>query len=94
MSERERLADALLRRASEAVDAAGAIVAESEVLVEVSGRLRGGMLTTRCAWCGRYRVAGRWVVVVRQERLFESTRTSHGICPDCTKALRDSGMSV
>jgi hypothetical protein len=92
--EEERLTDALLRRASRAVEAAKEIVEESEVLVEVSAALREQGLTTRCAWCSRYRIGDRWVVVVRQERLFEAAATSHGICPACVAVLQDTGLSV
>jgi hypothetical protein len=89
----ERLQDALLQRASTAIEAAERTVADSEVLVSVSTALREQGMATRCAWCGRYRIGDRWVVV-RERALFGSLGTSHGICPDCIGTLREAGMSV
>lgn len=91
--EEERLQDELLRRAQKAVDAAAEVVAHSQVLASVSSALRDGTLTSRCAWCGRYRIAERWVVVGRGD-MIERTHTTHGICEDCVAALRDAGLSV
>jgi hypothetical protein len=88
-----RLHEALLRRAQEAVDAAAEIVADSEVLAHISTVERGTGLMSRCAWCGRYCVEGRWVVVRPKPEHLED-RTSHGICGACVAALREAGMSV
>jgi hypothetical protein len=88
----ERLNEALLTRAQEAVDAAAAIVAESEVMAQLAAVRRGKGLMSRCAWCSRFRVEGRWVVVEPWPGL--ENRTSHGICEDCVAALREVGMSV
>lgn len=54
--------------------------------------LRGTGFTTRCAWCGRYRVGDRWVAVKDVPSIKESS-TTHGICEDCMAALRDAGLS-
>jgi hypothetical protein len=85
---------ALLARARQATDAAARIVEDSEVLVEVSEKLREGMLVGRCAWCSRYRLAGRWVVVERMPKSAVFTSATHTICDDCLQALRETGMSV
>jgi hypothetical protein len=50
-------------------------------------------LTTRCAWCGRYRIDDRWLVVERVP-VFAERRASHGICDDCIAALKGAGLSV
>ena len=92
-ADEERRNDALLRRAQEAIDAAREIVADPEVLAQVS-ILRAGMgLIGRCAWCGRYCVGGRWFVVEPKPQGLED-KTSHGICDECVKVLREAGMSV
>jgi hypothetical protein len=90
--ETRRLQDALLKRAQDAVEAAEEIVAHSQVLVHVTEDLRELGLTTRCAWCGRYRVEGRWVVLAASP-LITASHTSHGICEDCVEALRSAGLS-
>ena len=87
------MSEALLERAQEAVDAAQKIVADPEVLAHVSLVRAGRGLISRCAWCGRYRVGGRWFVVDPKPQGLE-TKTSHGICDDCVAVLREAGMSV
>jgi hypothetical protein len=89
----ERLNEALLKRAQEAVDAAAEIVADPEVLARVSVVRAGTGLISRCAWCGRYRVGGRWFVIEPKPQGLEN-KTSHGICDDCVAVLREVGMSV
>ena len=84
---------ALLRRAQEAVDAAARIRAHSEVLVVASAVLRESGMASRCAWCGRFRFAERWVVVALPV-FAERVEVTHGICEDCVGALRAAGMSV
>jgi hypothetical protein len=37
----------------------------------------------RCAWCGRYRLNGRWI----EEAELDDVRASHGVCPDCFRDL-------
>lgn len=91
--EEERLQDELLNRAQKAVDAAAEVVAHSQVLASVSSALREGALMSRCAWCGRYRIAERWVVV-GPGGMIELTQTTHGICEDCVAVLREAGLSV
>jgi len=53
-----------------------------------------GGLTTRCAWCGRYRIDERWLVVERVPAFAERRGVSHGICDDCIAALKGAGLSV
>jgi hypothetical protein len=89
----ERLNEALLKRAEKAVDAAAEIVADPDVLAHVTVVRAGTGLISRCAWCGRYRVGGRWFVVEPKPQALEN-KTSHGICDDCVAVLRQSGMSV
>ena len=52
-----------------------------------AGAPPGAVWLTMCAWCGRHKVAGRWVAAPQpgpfdalgpDERLL-----SHGICPSC-----------
>jgi hypothetical protein len=91
--EEERLHEALLARAQEAMDAAAEVVAHSEVITTVSSDLREGALTSRCAWCSRYRLRdGRWVAI-RASVMIELADTTHSICDDCVRVLRDSGLS-
>jgi hypothetical protein len=91
--EEERLREALLRRAREAVDTAAETVAHSLVLTTVATDIREGGMTRRCAWCGRYLIGDQWVTVA--DSLFvERTRTSHSICDDCVASLREDGLSV
>jgi hypothetical protein len=89
----ERLNEALLKRAQEAVDAAAEIVADPEVLAHVSVVRAGTGLISRCAWCGRYRVGARWFVIEPKPQGLEN-KTSHGICDECVAVLREAGMSV
>ena len=51
----------------------------------------GAAMPSRCAWCGRYRVGDEWLTV---ERPAAGARVSHGICPDCVEALRNTGQSI
>jgi hypothetical protein len=88
-----RLHEALLRRAEEAVIAAEQIVATSLVMTSISTDLREGSLTSRCAWCGRYRVGeDRWVRV-GPNVVVDMADTTHGICEDCVDALRAAGLT-
>jgi hypothetical protein len=87
------LHEALLERAEKAVEAAEEIVADSEVLGHLWSDLRETGVTSRCAWCGRYRAGERWVVVERAPTPLAMS-TSHSICEDCVTALRRTGMSV
>lgn len=92
-ADEERLIEALLGRAQEAVEAAEEIVADPEVLAHVSVVRAGTGLISRCAWCGRYRVGGRWFVIEPKPQELEN-KTSHGICDECVAVLREAGMSV
>jgi len=91
--EEEGLRDALLKRAQHAVDAAAETVAESEVIAHLSAELRGAGMTSRCAWCGRYRIGDRWVAATASS-IIEHSRSTHTICDDCMAGLRDAGLSV
>lgn len=91
---RGELDEGLLRRAQAAIDAAAQVRARSQVVVGVSAALRESGFTTRCAWCGRYRVGDRWVVVVDAPEFLELAAVSHGICDDCVGELRTAGLSA
>ena len=92
-SDDEGLHESLLTRAQQAIDAAVETVAQSEVLAHISEDLRVTGLTSRCAWCGRYRIGERWRVI-EESPLILPNRTTHGICDDCIEALREAGMSA
>ena len=91
--EKEHLHEALLARAQEAVDAAAEVVAHAEAITTVSSDLREGALTSRCAWCRRYRVSDGGWVALRASVMIDFAETTHGICDDCIRSLRDRGLS-
>lgn len=70
------------------------LLEDSEVLAHIAEQLREYGVTTRCAWCGRYRVDDRWVKLGQAPPFIRKADLSHGICPECTAALRDQGLSV
>ena len=86
----------LLARVEEAVEAADQLRDESELVVAGPNVLREIGLTTRCAWCGRYRVAEQWIVLKRVPIVVSLAEeaTTHGICPDCVASLRAAGLSA
>ena len=43
-----------------------------------------------CAWCRRIRIDGRWVVAEEYLRIMDDLKTSHGICPECAREIRQS----
>jgi hypothetical protein len=92
-SEDGRLEEDLLDRAQHAIDAAADIVAHSAVLTALSRHVRDGSLMARCAWCGRYRVGEDWVKLDGADAI-ERAEITHGICDECTAALRRSGLSA
>jgi hypothetical protein len=49
-------------------------------------------LATRCAWCERYLVKGRWVSADAVAELGVE-KVTHGICPDCLDRLKAAGLS-
>lgn len=85
---------ALLARVEQAVESASRLQTESELLIGISEALREGKLTSRCAWCGRFHVRDRWVVVEHMPELMVFPGTTHTICDDCVDLLRESGKSV
>ena len=46
-----------------------------------------GPTATRCAWCGRFELGGRWVER-RAHPESAALRPNHGICPDCASVVR------
>ncbi len=44
---------------------------------------------TRCAWCSRYHVGGRWIAVTDRS----PQNVTHGICHECFESLRVAGLS-
>jgi hypothetical protein len=67
---------------------------ESEVIAHIFEHLRQSGLTSRCAWCGRYRAGERWFRLDRPPSFIEMGELSHGICPDCIAELQGQGRSV
>jgi hypothetical protein len=92
--EAEDVEATLLARAEQAIESARQLCEESEVMLGASHTLREGGLATRCAWCGRYRIEDRWLVVERVPAFAERAGVSHGICDDCIAALKGAGLSV
>lgn len=88
------LDEALVRRAQAAIDAAERVRARSEVLVGISESLRESGMTTRCAWCSRYLVGDRWLLVPDAPGFVQLAAVSHGICEDCIAELRAAGLSA
>jgi hypothetical protein len=90
----DRDRDAALRRAQAAIDAAEQVRARSEIVVGASAALRERRMTSRCAWCSRYSLGGRWVLVIDAPTFVESANVTHGICEDCVRELRTAGLSA
>ena len=67
---------------------------ESDVIAHLLEEVRLGRLTSRCAWCGRYRAGQQWVHLSERPPFVDELALSHGICPDCIVELRRQGMSV
>lgn len=65
-----------------------------DTLLQRAAELREGEMSARCAWCGRYRVGERWLSPDDLPDVAAATPVSHGICPDCIAALRDTGKSA
>lgn len=87
------LAATLRAEAQAACQVARDIVDDSKAVIHVSIGLRGGVFTRRCAWCRRYWIGDRWTTVSRSRLVLED-RTTHGICNDCTTAVREAEQSV
>jgi hypothetical protein len=85
----------LLRRVHAAAARAAELVDAAEVAAETAHAIRDGGLRARCAWCGRYRVAERWVAADAIPAFPPSVeQTTHTICPSCSAALRREGQSA
>lgn len=92
--EPDEIEAALLRRAEAAIGAAERVLARSEVVVGASVARRESGMTTRCAWCGRYRLGDRWAIITDAPDFVGMAPVTHGICEDCVVELRASGLSV
>lgn len=85
----------LLRRVRAAAARAAELVGAAEVAAETSDAIRNHDLRARCAWCGRYRVAERWLDADAIPAFPPSDEeTTHTICPSCSEALRREGQSA
>jgi hypothetical protein len=65
-------------------------VAHSRALKQMLEERGGGRSTSRCAWCGRYRLDGEWVSV-HDPAFGHGERPTHVLCEDCTDAPREAG---
>ena len=86
--------DDALRRAQDAIDAAERVRARSGIVGGASTALREKRMTSRCAWCSRYSLGGRWVLVVDAPSFVGSADVTHGICDDCVGELGAAGLSA
>jgi hypothetical protein len=96
MAVREWKRHALVAGMRAAVEATETLVDESTILVETSASMRASALVTRCAWCDRYLLAGRWRLSSEVPGLVETVgrdRLTHSICDSCVRHLRTSGAS-
>jgi hypothetical protein len=90
-----QLDEDLAKRALEARRRSGGLVAESDLLVDLSDKLRaaraGEVSIVRCAWCERFQVAQEWLdleAIGRGQQHVRGAlleRASHGICPECLR---------
>jgi hypothetical protein len=57
-----------------------------EVQAKIAEAYDVGKLIPVCAWCGRLRIEGEWVVPPTGVlmTLDEPMTTSHSVCPDCS----------
>jgi hypothetical protein len=73
-------------------------VARSELLTSASQVAHEpDAMVTRCAWCGRLALAGRWTRIEQAPGFLAgliARRGTHGICPDCMRRLESSGESA
>ena len=84
--------EALTERVQQAVEDARRTVAQSKVLAAAMSleRDQEGLLV-RCAWCGRYSLAGEWMSadelpkVGGVGRKLRDEQVTHSICPECMK---------
>jgi hypothetical protein len=53
-------------------------------------------LITRCAWCDRYEVGGRWLAKEHVAAFLrdDGSTVTHGICPDCVADLKRRKMTA
>lgn len=92
-AEEQHLHVALRERARNARHAAKETVAHSKDLAWLLSVCRQDTLTSRCAWCRRYRVGEHWLDAGRTPPV-RASPTTHTICDDCAQALRDGGVSA
>jgi hypothetical protein len=84
--------ESLAARAEKALEDARQTAADSEVLAAaMSLELDREGLLVRCAWCGRYSLAGEWMSaeelpkVEGVGRKLRDEQVTHSICPECMK---------
>ena len=93
----EDLASELARRAASAAAEAELAVERAELTIAAGRIVRSDYgMVTRCAWCDRLLLAGRWLPA-DDAPLFSrwdySDRITHGICRDCVDGLEHKGES-
>lgn len=83
---------ALTERANQAIEEARRTAARNNVLaaaISLTNDQEG--LLVRCAWCGRYSLAGEWMSadelpkVGGVGRKLRDEQVTHSICPECMK---------
>jgi hypothetical protein len=93
---REQQAIAVLRHAHDSQRRAASTLRRTALLLAARAlaKDRDAMLT-RCAWCERIELAGRWIMRERAPILPHDIgeRITHGICPACVEVLHRSGRS-
>jgi len=93
---REQQAIAVLRQARDSQRRAASTLRRTALVLAARAlaKDRDAMLT-RCAWCERIELAGRWIIRESAPILPHDIggRTTHGICPACVEVLRRSGRT-
>jgi hypothetical protein len=56
---------------------------------QAAASLAGVRWITRCAWCGRFRFAERWIEIRLSDAFAVKERDTHTICPECFAGLED-----
>jgi hypothetical protein len=84
------------RRVRTAIANARATRRRSELLRVETRLRREDALMTRCAWCGRWAIDGKYVDAADDAPVFSvpsPDRITHGICPPCLGELRADGLT-